>query len=470
MKYLKRLKASQKKQIKKTFNPKLTKYIKFEPTRKQRIFLSLDAYLEVFFGGAAGPGKTIALLMAALQYVDVPGYNAILIRDTYANLSKPDSLIPVSHEWLKPTDAYWKGTDRIWQFPSGATLSFGHLDDPTSHFDYQSAQFQFVGIDEMVAIREHQAMYMFSRLRKIKEKDCPIRFRGASNPPTREQLARGEWVKTRYVDDETREPGVIFLPAWMEDNPHLDIEEYDKSLDKLDTVTRKQLKEGDWNVKAKGKMFEREWFKIIDVLPQDVISTIRYWDFAATAKTDDNNPAYAAGVKMAKTKEGIYVIEDVRRVQKEPGDIERLVKTTAAIDGIKTKIWIEQEPGSSGKMVIAYYVKSLAGYTIHGDRVTGSKVDRAHPYSCQAEAGNVWVLKGSWNRDYFEELELFPDGLFKDQTDASSGAFNKLSFGTGRARASVVRKKKYQGSVIDKIIEAEKKRKQGKRLDRKRRI
>ena len=227
--------------------------------------------------------------MAALQYVDVPGYNAILIRDTYANLSKPDSLIPVSHEWLKPTDAYWKGTDRIWQFPSGATLSFGHLDDPTSHFDYQSAQFQFVGIDEMVAIRENQAMYMFSRLRRIKGKDCPIRFRGASNPPTREQLARGEWVKTRYVDDETREPGVIFLPAWMEDNPHLDIEEYDKSLDKLDTVTRKQLKEGDWNIQAKGKIFEREWFKMIDVVPVDVISTIRYWDFAATAKTDNNN-------------------------------------------------------------------------------------------------------------------------------------------------------------------------------------
>jgi len=80
-----------------------------------------------------------ALLMAALQYVDIPGYNALLLRDTYANLIKPEGLLARADEWLANTDARWNGDNKSWVFPSGASISFGYLDGPRDHFNFQGA-------------------------------------------------------------------------------------------------------------------------------------------------------------------------------------------------------------------------------------------------------------------------------------------------------------------------------------------
>lgn len=438
-KYLKSLTKKQKDELIKSLTPRMTPYIKIEPTEKQQIFLCLDN-LEAFFGGAAGGGKSIVLLAAALQYVDIPGYNALIIRDTYSNLAKADALIPVSHEWLSQTDAHWNGEKHMWRFPTGATLSFGHMDHPMSHFDYQSSQFQYIAFDELVSIRENQYLYMFSRLRRIEGVGIPLRVRSASNPPAREQIARGEWVKRRFIDDKTREAGAIFVPAKMGDNIHLDIKSYKESLLKLDPVTRQQLEEGDWNIKAKGRMFEIGWFKYLDVVPQDVITSIRYWDLAATEESDDNDPAWTSGCKMSKTKTGFYIIEHVDRSRKNPVNVESTVKGTAYKDGIRTHIWMEQEPGSAGKTIIDHFRRIvLPGFVFRGDKVTGAKADRAYPFACQCEAGNVFLVKGHWNQAFLEEAELFPDGKFKDQIDSASGAFNQLCFGSGQIRMSVVK-------------------------------
>ena len=90
--------------IKNILSPKRTKYIPHTPTVKQTAFLLLNN-LDVFFGGACAGGKSDALLMAALQYVDIPGYNALVLRDTYANLTKPEGLVDRADEWLAGTDA-----------------------------------------------------------------------------------------------------------------------------------------------------------------------------------------------------------------------------------------------------------------------------------------------------------------------------------------------------------------------------
>lgn len=230
--------------------------------------------------------------MCALQYVDVPGYSAILIRDSYKNLSMPGSLIDRSFEWLSKTDAKWKDQEKKWVFPSGAILSFGYLDNERDHFNYQSAEFQFIGIDEMVNIREEQALYMFSRLRKKDAKaykedllklpryrdladeqielfyrqyeSIPLRFRGASNPPNRLQVSRGEWVKKRYVDPNTRHPGTVFIPANLKDNPYINEKAYRESLSRLDEVTRQQIEEGNWEIQSEGKVFDATRFTYFD--------------------------------------------------------------------------------------------------------------------------------------------------------------------------------------------------------------
>ena len=89
-------------QLQGILTPRLTKYIPYDPTPKQRAFLLMNDTKEILYGGAAGGGKSVAQLMAALQFVDIPGYSAIRFRKTYADLSLPGALIDISKQWLMP--------------------------------------------------------------------------------------------------------------------------------------------------------------------------------------------------------------------------------------------------------------------------------------------------------------------------------------------------------------------------------
>src|SRR5436190_3981743 len=100
-------------------------YIPHKPTGKQALFLLAAEVREVMFGGAGGGGKTDALLMAALQFVHVPGYAALILMKTYKDLALPGAGMARAREWLSGTAARWSGDDHSWHFPSGATLTFG---------------------------------------------------------------------------------------------------------------------------------------------------------------------------------------------------------------------------------------------------------------------------------------------------------------------------------------------------------
>lgn len=233
------------------------------PTLKQATFLALDCR-EAFFGGAAGPGKSSALLMAALQFVDVPGYSALILRRTYADLSLPGAIMSRAHEWLAGTDARWNGSTKTYTFPSGATLTFGYLQNGGDHLRYQGAEFTFVGFDELTQFPRYQYTYLFSRLRRLKGVDVPIRMRSASNPGG----PGHEWVRKRFILNGRRK-GRVFIPARMGENPYLDQQEYNESLSKLDPVTCKQLRDGDWHVAKSGLVYP-DMASLCTVEPSDV--------------------------------------------------------------------------------------------------------------------------------------------------------------------------------------------------------
>lgn len=245
-----------------------TVYCVQKPTPRQKLFLDLDTKREVFYGGAAGGGKSSALLMAALKYIDVPNYSALLLRKTYADLSKPGALMERAMQWL--TDkAKWSDKTKTWTFPSGATLSFGYLENENDKYQYQGAEFQMIGFDELSQFTESQYTYLFSRLRRLKNSDVPIRMRSGSNPGG----MGSRWVNERFIpegftpddavaekvwlkestDDETGDTiERYFVPARLDDNPHLDQQEYELSLQELDPVTRAQLRRGDWQITTRG--------------------------------------------------------------------------------------------------------------------------------------------------------------------------------------------------------------------------
>ena len=249
---------------------KPSSWSKQTPWPKQKLFLDLNC-LEAFYGGAAGPGKSSALLMAALQHVNVPGYSALLLRRTYQDLSKPGALMDRAHQWLRGSGATWNEQKKQWAFPSTAKLSFGYMETENDKYQYQGAEYQFVGVDEVTQLTESQYTYLFSRLRRLKDSVVPIRMRSASNPGG----IGAKWVSERFVPDEfTPEQAIrphvfwkegtdpegkpvsrAFVPARLEDNPALDYDEYVQSLNELDPVTREQLLKGDWQIQERGNVF-----------------------------------------------------------------------------------------------------------------------------------------------------------------------------------------------------------------------
>lgn len=409
--------------------PRLTKYIPYDPTPKQRAFLLMNDTKEILYGGAAGGGKSVAQLMAALQFVDVPGYSAILFRKTYADLSLPGALIDMSKQWLMPFvrsgEIRWSEKEKRYEFPSGASLSFGYLESDNDAYRYQGAEFQYIGMDECTHISPSNYRYLFSRLRKTKDLQVPLRFRATANPGGE----YGEFYYQRFFVDG-KDAGRIFIGAGLDDNPHLDAEQYKESLAELDPVTREQLLNGNWNIKASGDMFNRHWFQIVPAseVPANA-QYVRYWDMAATdpKKRKGKNkrePDWTVGFKLCMYQ-GMYWITDIIRVQKTPHEVEALVRSTAREDGFMCAIRMEQEPGSSGIAVIDNYARNiLQGYNFLGVPSTGSKVERARNASAAAEGGRVCITHNCRNMlPFLDECDLFPYGIHDDTVDGFSGAF-----------------------------------------------
>jgi hypothetical protein len=223
--------------------PPLGKYVPIlDSLSDQQLEFLLDDGRESLYGGAVGGGKSAALLMGALQYVDMPGYAALLLRRTFAELSKAGGLIPLSIEWLGPTDANWRGTDKTWTFPSGATIEFGHCQNEADMTNYQGAAYTYVGFDELTHFSERIYDYIgFSRQRRKADLDVPIRTRTSANPGGVGHL----WVKQRFITH--RADDVLYIPAKVSDNPAWEPGEYEKSLMHLPEELRRQLMDGDWD-------------------------------------------------------------------------------------------------------------------------------------------------------------------------------------------------------------------------------
>ena len=374
---------------------------------------------EVLYGGAAGGGKSSALPMAALMFVDVPGYTALLIRKSFPQLEM--SLMKRAREWLGPTEARWNEQKKTWTFPSGAQLRFGHMGDRQTMYDYQGAEFDFVGFDELTQFNQVEYEYLFSRLRRRVGSLIPVRMRAGSHPGG----IGHEWVKQKFVVE--LKPGQRrYIPATLDDNPFLDRDEYLKTLDELDPVTYEQLRPGNWDVLPSGGYFRREKFQVVEPYEvPDITHSIRFWDMAAGDIKPGTDPDWCVGTRVGRGVDGVFYVLDVVRFRKPPKETEETIAATANHDGRRVDIWIEQEPGSSGVIVAEHYKRHvLAGYAVSSDRPTGSKVERAKPWSAAVSNGLVRLVRAPWNGPFVEEHVPFPtEGIHDDQVDSASGAF-----------------------------------------------
>ena len=421
--------------------PKAPLYCPEEASLTQKVFLRCYG-LEALFGGAAGGGKSSALLMAALQYVDVPNYSAILFRRTFADLSLPGALMDRFRTWIANyDDVHWNNNSFIATFPSGARISFGYLNNAGDYLRYKGSEFQFIGMDEVTEIRESDYRYLFSRLRRPVSgplSEVPLRMRAASNPAP-------NWVRQRFIVEGKQEKR-IFVPSRLTDNPGIDAASYRRSLQALDPLERRRLEMGDWWATTLGSMFDRTSFIVVDQHEIPMVSSaaraVRFWDLAATEPSSSNpDPDWTVGTLMLFDK-GIAYILDVKRIRAKGEKVEQLVRQTAIEDGSSVAIRMEQEPGSSGKALVDQYARYVVpGYDFVGIRSTGDKVTRARPFAAAAANGNVRVLRGPWLTEWLDELSTFPEAAnHDDQVDSTTGAFGFLT-GLGlpqRKRAAIV--------------------------------
>jgi len=426
----------------------------------QEQFLASSADI-VFYGGAAFGGKTFALLLEAVRHTDNPQFGAVIFRRTTKQVTAEGGLWDTSEQIYPLLDARPNYSRLAWDFPSGARLTFAHLEHEKDKFNWQGSQIALIGFDEVTHFSAGQFWYLLSRNRST----CGVRpyVRATCNPdpdsfvaeliawwidpetgyaiPERSGVVR--WF-VRYHDElhwadtpeELRErfPGIepkslTFIASSYKDNK-IGLERdpgYMANLDAMPKVERERLKAGNWKIRpASGDYFKAGYFEIVDSAPP-MKRMVRYWDRAATEPSAANpDPDWTAGVKIGLGDDDYIYICHVERFRGTPGKVLQRVLNIASGDSPGVVIGIEKDPGQAGKFEVEEYVKALAGYTVETPPPKGDKEVRAAPLSTQAEHGRVKLVRGAWNTDFISELENFPKGAHDDQVDAASGGYALL--------------------------------------------
>lgn len=225
----------------------------YRPTKRQTEFLSLPYSIkEAFYGGSVHAGKTDILLLYPLlhKFHEASKFKGLFLRRTYGELEL--EVIPRSKPYYKSVGGKYNGGQRRWEFPSGAILFFGHVENEDDVHKYDSAQPNYVAFDELTSFTEWQYLYItLERCRTQLGNPLPAIVRSGSNPGN----VGHTWVKRRFIDPAKEGRKVIqgpsglkriFIRATVYDNPYTD-PEYLKSLESLPEAEKQAKLYGNWD-------------------------------------------------------------------------------------------------------------------------------------------------------------------------------------------------------------------------------
>lgn len=438
----------------------------------------LQAWVDVgIYGGAAGGGKTYALLLDPLRYIAHPYFRGVILRMKSTDITRQGGLWEEGNKLYLPirgTKAdkkYLKFT-----FKSGSTIQFGHFLYEKEFVSWQGTNLSYVAFDELTHFTETKFWYMFSRLRNVS--GIPALIRATCNPDPDHFCANLlEW----YIDQQTgyvikSRAGVVryfrrradqdslewydskkpmtpqkkikeqwfsftFIPSKLEDNKILLEADpgYKDRLALMPLVEREQLLYGNWKIKpAPGLYFKKTYFELVEPysLPE-MVKVARGWDLAASTK-DSDRPDWTAGVKIGKGSDGKYYVLDLIYVQYAPSGVEAVLKHCASVDGQNCFIRIPQDPGQAGKFQIQYLMTLLSGYPLRTRSTRGDKVMRAGSFSAACANGQVRVVRADWNDIFFRQLEQFPPTKGSpDIVDACVEAFFEVTLNNSKITSIV---------------------------------
>ena len=223
----------------------------------QTDFLAADEK-DVLYGGAAGGGKSYAMLVDPLRYAHRKAHRALILRRSMPELremiDKARELYPQAFPGAK-----FREVEKLWNFPSGAKIEFGFLERDADVYRYQGQAYSWIGFDEITHLpTEFSWNYLASRLRTT-DPEIKTYLRCTANPGG----VGSQWVKRRYIDSNEPNKSFLgtdgltrkFIPAKLADNPYLSEDGvYEQMLNSLPPIQRRQLLEGNWDV-AEGAAF-----------------------------------------------------------------------------------------------------------------------------------------------------------------------------------------------------------------------
>ncbi len=391
----------------------------------------------IFYGGAAGSGKSRLILMKPLQYIQDPYFEAVFFRRVTTQLAGAGGLWPESKKLYSGFKTKFSEKDMKHRFSSNATLKFSHMEHEKNAEDHQGLQYSAVFFDELTHFTEYQFTYLLSRLRS--EADMDSFCMATMNPDPDSWVVKWvEWYldedgffiperngQIRYfivhenqpifrdtaqelkdefpdllrvhnpVDDVyvQLEPksfcalfGTIFdNPALIKANPN-----YLAELKSLPEVDRARLLDGNWYYRPKGaNYFDRTWLKPASIVPARA-QCCRAWDKAASEPSEVyRQPDYTASIKMWKTSDGYYYItggyikeahddkdpQILGKFRKRAGDRDNMILKQSQLDGTDCKVVFPVDPGAAGKTEFVNSAKDLAqhGFIVKKDPMPPQK-------------------------------------------------------------------------------------------------
>lgn len=294
----------------------------WKPTAKQLAYLQLPYDVkEGFYAGAVGAGKTDVLLLYPIlhRFHENPNFKGLFLRRTFPELR--NEVIPRSRQFFRALGATYNKQDKIWEFPSGALFFFGHCENEDDVHNYDSMQPNYVGFDELTSFTEWQYIYItLERCRTKVGSGLPAIVRSASNPGN----IGHNWVRKRFIDPApsglkviSGRGGVkrIFIPATVDDNPHID-PSYRQSLEALPEAEKQAKLHGRWDA-FEGSVFDEYREKHFADEPENALHVVEpieipsFWPKIYTMDWGYTPPAMTWVGELAISPEGrIYVYKE----------------------------------------------------------------------------------------------------------------------------------------------------------------
>ena len=426
----------------------------------QELFINSDADITIA-SGSAGSSKSYSILLKWFRYVDCPYSRGVIFRTTSTQLlaqgglwEEAQSLFKrVYGDKLKINIKLMKIT-----FPSGASLQFSHYENEKAKEKFKGLQADYIAFDEATEFTEEQITYLLSRNRNPKaEVYHKASMCMATNPhcdsflkdwiwwwldpetgipdPKKKGVTRYfvkqrdgtlDWYDTREeaevvygTEGDNGVKSMCVIGSTVYDNPFIS-KAYIGNLKTQSRVEQDRLLYGSWTAREESAgYFKKEWLTQLKYARGDSVAKVRAWDLAASVPSESyKNPDWTAGVLMSKDKEKMYTIEHVTRFRERFQGVEQRIIDQAYEDGRDVVILIPKDVGSSAQSYAMSLQAKIAelGFTVRLVKPKLDKVTRFGAFAAMAEALRVRFVEDDWNKDYFNELEMF-DGSRKNKDD-----------------------------------------------------